>query len=224
VIATLQSGYQPWNLPWITGTGDWWDPGTGITIATGVSSWKGIVSQTNLAQSTGSAQPTLSAGILSFVSASSQFLATGALTINAPYSLIAIVSMDVWTLGASIFDGRNVNTFRAQARTGSPQLGVIDSASAVGNINLSIGSFGIICATEDAAGNATLQLNGGAQITTATMAHNALNGLTVGCAGNGTGGTFLDGRYKAFGFARVQWTSDQCTQTINAANRRYGVF
>jgi len=82
---------QPWTLPWITGSGEYWDGLIGITVTgSGVSAWAPVVGTHSLLQGTDSLRPTYSGGVLAF-DGSDDYLATAGFTLNQPVEYFAVI-------------------------------------------------------------------------------------------------------------------------------------
>ena len=108
-------------------------------------------------------------------------------TIPAPYFVIEVAKYISWTSANVMSDGLTSNSFAAQQITGTPQVKMYDGTSLTASIAPTLNTYNIISAGQDAAGNATIQLNAGAAAT-GTLNATALAGWTE--FGNGAGTKF----------------------------------
>lgn len=88
---------------------DWWDAGTGKTLAsTKVSAWAGRVNGLAASQAVDAARPVDGGDVLVFSGA--QWLDTAFATLSQPNTLIAAVKFTNWDNGTGVVvDGRNAN-------------------------------------------------------------------------------------------------------------------
>jgi hypothetical protein len=213
---SLRGPRMPWQLPWIT---EYWDGNIGITVTgSGVSTWAPIKGTNSLTQGTDSARPPYSDGVLTF---SGTQTISAAFTLNAPYSVLLVASQTAWNSGARFSDGKTNNSFSFQQFPGSPQVRMTDAVLTSPAISPPLSNYIIICATQDVAGNVTLQYNLNAAVT-GTMSITGMAGLTLGSSGNGSGG-FFTGTIKSAGYGNTAWSAEQITQAIRAAARTYGI-
>ncbi len=211
-------GNVPWAAPWIT---EYWDGGIGITITgAGVSNWAPVVGTHSFTQGTDAARLTYANGTLT--ANGSQWMQTGAFTLNQGYTRISCVSQIAWANNKALLDGIDA-THRAvldQKNGGaSPELDIYAGGFATTVSTLTIGLFGIIVEIYNGAAS-SLQHNLNAASTGNAGAQHA-GGLTVGATYDGTGGAQC--AFKGLCYASTVLTAAQITQTVQAMARRYGV-
>lgn len=216
MIATLQSGYQPWNLPWIT---EFWDGSIGIHTDTGVDAWTGIKLGQVLAQATGGAQPAWAAGVLTFDGTDDFLKVTAGFTLNQPASFFWAMQSVTQTANDRVMDGHTADTAGViQAGSDIYQLraGVVevDTTVTLADAVWTVGCF-VFNSTASFKG---FGLGAGATVDAGT---NNAGGLTLGARGNNA--SFSNIKIMGGGYANTALTAAQRTQTIQAMARRYAI-
>jgi len=221
-------GSLPFSPRNISGLALWLRADKGVTIATGVSSWADQSGNGNTAtQATGSAQPTRNASdasynnqaTLSFASAASQFLATGATpSLSQPFSIVVVGNDSGAAAIQALADDKAATLYFANNGSGhyylSGGLNVTTNAAASNTPK-------VLIATINGA-STTIRLSAATPDVTGNIGAATLTGVSIGCIGNGVSG-FLNGKIAEVAVYSKALSVAEVAAINNYANKRYGI-
>lgn len=149
------------------------------------------------------------------------FMQTGAITVDAPYSLIEVAADTGWTSGDVTLDGRTANSFAFQQITASPQIRLHDGGANGATVSPTLYTWYVRSGVQAADGTASLGLNLAAR-TSDTLSATGLGGVTAWA--DGSGANFAAGFKKALVLCNTALSTAQLTRTITTLNQYLGVF
>ncbi len=113
----------------------------------------------------------------------SQFLKTNAFTLNQPTTIYLLFKQITWASGEHVTDGNANDSGTIFQRNTTPGLGLF-AGGAVGNVDLTLDTYGIISAVFNGA-SSVIQLNNETPVTGNSGASN-MGGFTLGAKADGT--------------------------------------
>ncbi len=175
--------------PAIYGANYWWRAGSGITESAGnVVGWTDVISGQSLVQGTAGNRPLLKPdGSIEFDGVDN-FLATGAFTLNQPFTVYLYAQQVSWTANDIIFDGFSYQSAMLAQGGVSPQ--VFAFAGAIGPVNgdwIEVGNIGRALAVVFNGASSTIDVDNTAGTTTGNASTQNAGGFTLGSGGAGTG-------------------------------------
>jgi len=186
---------------------------SGITEAgSGVSQWDDASGNGyHLKQGTDTNRPSKESDGSILFNGSDNNMRADAFTFEQPEELYILVNLKSWTEFRFIFDGEALNSGRIQQVTATPELAIYAGGSVIGNVSLTLNTFGILRVVFDGA-NSLIQLNNGTPVT-GNAGTNDMGGFVLGSQANNA----------AFGHIQVKETiaydsarsADQVAQIYN---------
>ncbi len=175
--------------PAILGATSWYRAGTGMTLSgSEVVAWADLLSGNSLVQGTSASRPLMqSDGSLVFDGVD-DFLATGAFTLNQPFTVYLYAQQLSWTANDIVFDGFTYqSTMLAQGGV-DPQ--VFTFAGSIGPVNgdwIQVGPLGRAVSCVFNGASSTIDMGNTLATTSGNAGVQNAGGFTLGSGGAGTG-------------------------------------
>lgn len=151
---------------------------------------------------------------------SAYYMATGALTLNQPETVLFCGKQVTWTTSDTIYDGNSVNTMRLYQTGTTPQVNLYAGASAAPNTDWAVGANAILSAVYNGA-SSSLGVNLNTRTTGNASTGNG-GGLYLGASAGPTG--YGNTQCKALTVCNSALSTEQLTALIASINRYHSVF
>ena len=175
-VGSIDLKFLPSQVP---GLKLWTRFNSGITVTgSGVSQWDDQSGNGNhLKQATDANRMTKEADGSILGNGVDQFLKADAFTFTQPETVLILGKQVTWTISDHIIDGNTTDTGAIFQRTSTPNIGLWAGA-AVGNVSLSLDTYGVIAAVINGA-SSSIQINNGTPATGNAGASN-MSGFVLG--------------------------------------------